>query len=238
MIKVGIVGGTGYTGVELLRLLVQHPQVEVAAITSRQEAGMAVDALFPCLRGRVDARVLDPAGAPTSRAATACSSPRRTAWRWAQARALLDAGVRIVDLSADFRLKDVADGRAGTSSSTPRRSSSRKRSTACREVNRDKIRGARLVANPGCYRHRGAARPAAAGRERRGRPRPSHRRREVGRERGRAQAEQNLMYSEASDNFTAYGVGGHRHRPEIRQGLAQARGTRGRPGCSSRTSRR
>ena len=80
MIKVGIVGGTGYTGVELLRLLAQHPQAELVAITSRTEAGMRVADMFPSLRGRVDLAFVEPAKA-TSSAATSCSSRRRTASR-------------------------------------------------------------------------------------------------------------------------------------------------------------
>src|SRR3990167_3896614 len=63
MVKVGIVGGTGYTGVELLRLLAQHPDVELVAITSRKEAGMAVSAIFPSLRGRVDMAFTEPGAA-------------------------------------------------------------------------------------------------------------------------------------------------------------------------------
>ena len=64
MVKVGIVGGTGYTGVELLRLLAQHPDVELVAITSRKEAGMAVSDMFPNLRGRVGLKFVDPVDAP------------------------------------------------------------------------------------------------------------------------------------------------------------------------------
>ena len=81
MIKVGIVGGTGYTGVELLRLLAAHPEVEVAAITSRGEAGTKVANMFPSLRGRVDLAFTDPGEGVAGGRATACSSPRPTAWR-------------------------------------------------------------------------------------------------------------------------------------------------------------
>src|SRR6185369_16808175 len=88
MVRAGIVGGTGYTGVELLRLLAQHPQVELRAITSRKEAGTAVSAMFPSLRGRID---------------LAFSEPTR------DARAMLDAGGRVIDLSADFRIQDLAE---------------------------------------------------------------------------------------------------------------------------------
>src|SRR6187401_1223608 len=108
MIKAGIVGGTGYTGVELLRLLAQHPQVEIAAITSRQEAGTAVSAMFPSLRGRVALAFTHPDQAPLAKCDVVFfAAPNGVAM--GEARALLDAGARVVDISADFRIKDVAE---------------------------------------------------------------------------------------------------------------------------------
>jgi len=108
MIKAGIVGGTGYTGVELLRLLSQHTDVELTAITSRQEAGTAVSALFPSLRGRVSLAFSHPDQAPLKKCDVVFfATPNGVAM--GEARALLDAGARIVDISADFRIKDVAE---------------------------------------------------------------------------------------------------------------------------------
>ena len=108
MIKAGIVGGTGYTGIELLRLLSQHPQVELAAITSRQEAGTQVSAMFPSLRGRVSLAFSHPDKAPLKNCDVVFfATPNGVAM--GEARALSDAGVRIVDISADFRIKDVAE---------------------------------------------------------------------------------------------------------------------------------
>src|SRR5258706_5137427 len=107
MIKVGVVGGTGYTGVELLRLLAAHPQVQVAAITSRAEAGVKVADHFPSLRGRYDLAFTDPASAPLKGCdCVFFATPNGVAM--SQARGLLEAGARIVDFSADFRLKDRA----------------------------------------------------------------------------------------------------------------------------------
>src|SRR3990170_4479576 len=107
MIKVGIVGGTGYTGVELLRLLAQHPQAQLSAITSRKEAGMPVAEMFPSLRGHVDLAFSDPASAALGDCdAVFFATPHGVAM--AQARELLAGGVRILDLAADFRLKDSA----------------------------------------------------------------------------------------------------------------------------------
>ena len=223
MIKAGIVGGTGYTGIELLRLLAQHPQVELAAITSRQEAGVAVSAMFPSLRGRVSLAFSHPDKAPLKKCDVVFfATPNGVAM--GEARALVDAGVRIVDISADFRLKDVAEWERWYKLKHAAPDLVAEAAYGLCEVNRDRIRGARLVANPGCYPtsiqlgflpliEAGAvdtdhliadAKSGVSG---------------AGRK-----TELNLMYGEASENFAAYGVGGHRHWPEIRQGLAQAAG--------------
>ena len=107
MIKVGIVGGTGYTGIELLRILAQHPQSELVAITSRKEAGSRVAELFPSLRGTVDLAFSDPIKTDLSKCDVVFfATPNGVAM--SEAKGLLAAGVRVVDLSADFRLKNVA----------------------------------------------------------------------------------------------------------------------------------
>ena len=114
MLRAGIVGGTGYTGVELLRMLSQHPEVSIEAITSRSEAGMAVAELFPSLRGRVSLRFLsDPSTAELRKCDIVFfATPNGIAMQ--QVRALVDAGVRVIDLAADFRIKDVAVWKNGT----------------------------------------------------------------------------------------------------------------------------
>lgn len=219
MIKVGIVGGTGYTGVELLRILSQHPEVQIQAITSRQEAGMSVADLFPSLRGRVALKFCD----PTETALEECAvvffaTPNGIAMQ--QARSLLDAGVRVIDLAADFRIKDVAvwEKWYGMPHACPELVA--EAVYGLPEIHRDKIKKARLVANPGCYPtavqlgflplieagivdvdHLVAdAKSGVSG---------------AGRK-----AEVHTLFAEASDNFKAYGVPGHRHLPEIRQGLS------------------
>src|SRR5215212_6458363 len=221
MIKVGIVGGTGYTGVELLRLLVQHPEVELRAITSRKEAGTPVSAMFPGLRGHVSLKFTEP-GAERLRGCDVVffATPNGVAMN--EARAVLDAGARIVDLSADFRIRDVAEWERWYKMKHGAPELVREAVYGLCEVNREQVRGARLVANPGCYptatqlgflplvesavvdvEHLIAdAKSGVSG---------------AGRK-----AELPLTFSEASDNFMAYSVAGHRHWPEIRQGLAQA----------------
>lgn len=223
MIKVGVVGGTGYTGVELLRLLAQHPMVELMAVTSRAEAGTAVADMFPSLRGRVALKFSDPASAKLETCDLVFfATPNGIAMK--QAPALLDAGVRVIDLAADFRIKDVAlwEKWYGLQHACPDLVA--EAVYGLPEVNRDKIRTARLIANPGCYptatqlgflplveagcvdsAHLIAdAKSGVSG---------------AGRK-----AEVQILFAEASDNFKAYGVPGHRHLPEIRQGLSIAAG--------------
>ncbi len=220
MIKVGIVGGTGYTGVELLRLLAQHPQVEIGTITSRSDAGVAVSDMFSNLRGRIGLKFEDPATADLE----ACdvvffATPNGVAMQ--QAPALLNGGVRVIDLAADFRIRDVAEWEKwyGMPHACPEWVA--QAVYGLPEANRAQIREARLIANPGCYPtavqlgfmplveaglvdldHLIAdAKSGVSG---------------AGRK-----AEVHALFSEASDNFKAYGVSGHRHLPEIKQGLSQ-----------------
>lgn len=219
MIKVGIVGGTGYTGVELLRILAQHPKVKLKVITSRQEAGMAVDELFPSLRKKITLKFSDPNKADLNKCDLVFfATPNGVAMQ--QARSLFDAGVKIIDLSADFRIKDVAEWEKwyGMSHACPELVA--EAIYGLPEVNRASIKNAKLIANPGCY-------PTAvqlgflplieakivdmnqliadtksgvsgAGRK----------------------AEVHTLFPEAADNFKSYAVPGHRHLPEIKQGLS------------------
>lgn len=223
MIKVGIVGGTGYTGVELLRLLAQHPHVELCSITSRGEAGKAVADMFASLRGRVTLCFVDPKAADLQ----ACdlvffATPNGIAME--QAGLLLEAGVRVIDLAADFRIQDPAEWEKwyGIKHVAPKLIA--EAVYGLPEANREKIRSARLVANPGCYPTAvqlgflplveagvidldcliADAKSGVSG---------------AGRK-----AEVHTLLAEASDNFKAYGVPGHRHLPEIRQGLSHAAG--------------
>jgi N-acetyl-gamma-glutamyl-phosphate reductase len=150
MIKAGVVGGTGYTGVELLRILASHPQVQVTAITSRAEAGVKVGDYFPSLRGRYDLAFTDPAKAPlTGLDCVFFATPNGVAM--SQAKALLDSGARIVDFSADFRLKDRATWEKWYKVTHASPELFSEAVYGLPEINRERIRKARLVANPGCY---------------------------------------------------------------------------------------
>ncbi|WP_323845621.1 N-acetyl-gamma-glutamyl-phosphate reductase [Microbulbifer magnicolonia] len=218
MIKVAIVGGTGYTGVELLRLLTAHPQVELVAITSRALAGTPVAELFPSLRGHCDLAFCE----PDLEQLVACdlvffATPHGVAQ--AQVPELIRRGVRVIDLSADFRLRDIANWEQwyGQKHAAPELAA--QAVYGLPEVNRAQIAGAQLVACPGCYPtaiqlgwipllEAGIVDPvqliasAASGASGAGR-----------------QGKTELLLAENSDNFRAYAAGGHRHLPEIEQGL-------------------
>jgi N-acetyl-gamma-glutamyl-phosphate reductase len=223
MIKVGIVGGTGYTGVELLRILALHPQVSLQVITSRKEAGTPVAEVFPSLRGRVDLRFSSAADAALKQCDVVFfATPHGVAME--QAPALVAAGVRVIDLAADFRLKDPAIFERWYKMKHTCPDLLAEAVYGLPEVNREAIRKARIVASPGCYPtsvqlgllpllEEGAvdadhliadAKSGVSG---------------AGRK-----AELDILFSEASDNFKAYGLTGHRHHPEIEQGLAQFAG--------------
>lgn len=221
MIKVGVVGGTGYTGVELLRLLSQHPQVELKAITSRGEAGLPVAELFPSLRGRVSLCFSDPLNSPLADCdAVFFATPNGIAMQ--QVASLLDAGVRVIDLAADFRIKDIAvwEKWYGMKHASPALVA--EAVYGLPEVNREQIRGARLVANPGCYPT--ATQLGFLPLVEAGCIDLAHLVADVksGVSGAGRKAETHTLFSEAGDNFKAYGVAGHRHLPEIRQGLARA----------------
>ena len=219
MIKVGIVGGTGYTGVELLRLLALHPQVELRAITSRADAGTPVNQMFPSLRGFLDISFTHPDTAHLEQCDVVFfATPNGIAMQ--QVRALLDAGVRVIDLAADFRIKDVKVWEKWYGMSHACSDLIAQAVYGLPEVNRDKIRQAQLVANPGCYPtavqlgffpllEAGLVDAGSLIADAKSGVSGAGRKAEVG-----------SLFSEASDNFKAYGVSGHRHLPEIRQGLA------------------
>ena len=221
MIRVGIVGGTGYTGVELLRLLAVHPQAEVRVITSRKEAGMRVAEMFPSLRGLpqfTSLRYSDAAQADL----TGCevvffATPHGVAM--AQARELTEGGAKIVDLAADFRLKDPAEFEQWYKMPHACPDLLAESIYGLPEMHRDAIRRARIVGNPGCYPtaiqlgflplvETGIVDPAHLIADAKSGVSGAGRKAELG-----------LMFSEAADNFKAYNVGGHRHHSEIVQGL-------------------
>lgn len=219
MIKVGIVGGTGYTGVELIRLLVAHPDVELSVITSRAEAGNLVADMFPNLRGHVDLNFQIPALEVLRECDVVFfATPNGTAM--GMVTELLEAGVKVIDLAADFRLKDPEEWKQwyGIEHNCPEILA--EAVYGLPELNREAIKSARIVANPGCY-------PTAvilglAPLLEQGLVDDQHLIADAksgvsGAGRGASIA---TLLAEASENFKPYGVDGHRHLPEIKQSLS------------------
>lgn len=222
-IKVGVVGGTGYTGVELLRLLVMHPMVELHLVTSRSEAGLPVADMFPNLRGHTDIAF----SVPDSTALAECdlvffATPNGTAMTMVPE--LVAAGCRVIDLAADFRLKDPALWQQWYGMAHGCTDILAEAVYGMPEINRAAIAGARVVANPGCYptavtlgflplienalvddQHLIADAKSGVSGAGRGANVPT-------------------LFAEAAENFKPYGVNGHRHLPEIRQTLALSAG--------------
>ncbi|MBC3876321.1 N-acetyl-gamma-glutamyl-phosphate reductase [Undibacterium sp. FT79W] len=213
MIKVGIVGGTGYTGVELLRLLTMHPAVELTAITSRKEDGLPVADMYPSLRGRVNLTFSSPDKAKLTECDVVFfATPHGVAM--AQAQELLMAGVKVIDLAADFRMQDVAQFEKwyGIPHTCPDVLS--EAVYGLPELNRDAIKTARVIGNPGCYPttmqlgfypllKTGIVDATDLIADCKSGVSGAGRKAEIG-----------ILFSEASDTFKAYGVSGHRHTPE------------------------
>jgi N-acetyl-gamma-glutamyl-phosphate reductase len=223
MVRVGIVGGTGYTGAELLRILALHPAAAVAVITSRTEAGTPVAEMFPHLRARLDLAFT----APDEGALAECdlvffATPNGTAMQ--AVPELLERGVRVIDLAADFRLKDPAlwETWYGVPHTCPEVLS--EAVYGLPELNREAVRGARLVANPGCYPTAvtlGFVPLLAAGVIDTGWLIADAKSGVSGAGR---KASTGLLMAEVGESFKAYSVAGHRHAPEILQNLERVSG--------------
>jgi len=224
MVKVGIVGGTGYTGVELLRLLAQHPEAEVAIITSRSEAGVSVADMYPNLRGHYDNLTFSVPDVATLGACDVVFFATPHGVAHSLVGELLAAGTRVIDLSADFRLEDADEWARwyGQPHGAPELLS--EAVYGLPEVNRERIRSARLIAVPGCYptaAQLGLLPLLEAGLADTSRLIADCKSGVSGAGRG---ASVGSLFCEAGESMKAYGVKGHRHLPEISQGLRKASG--------------
>ncbi|MCE6005043.1 N-acetyl-gamma-glutamyl-phosphate reductase [Acinetobacter junii] len=228
VISVGIVGGTGYTGVELLRLLLRHPQARVDVLTSRTEAGKRVADMFPSLRGHTELEFSDLDLDRLKQCDVVFfATPHGVAMQHAQE--LIDADTKVIDLAADFRLQNLAEFEKwyGMQHSCP--TVLTESVYGLTELNREKIKNARVIGNPGCYpttvqlglapllkndttliNTQNIIIDAKSGVSGAGR-----------------KASLGMIYSENADNFKAYGVAGHRHHPEIVEALEDISGQKG-----------
>lgn len=227
MISVGIVGGTGYTGVELLRLLLRHPQVRVDVLTSRSEAGKRIDTMFPSLRGHCDLVFSDLDVELLKKCDVVFfATPHGVAMNFAEQ--LLAANTKIIDLAADFRLQNLAQFEHWYKMPHACPEILQQAVYGLSELNREQIKQAQVIGNPGCYpttvqlglapllKQQGLidthniiidAKSGVSG---------------AGRK-----AELGMIFSEVADSFKAYGVAGHRHHPEIVEALENITGQEG-----------
>lgn len=210
--KVGIINVTGYTGVELARLLIHHPQVELTSVTGRSAAGKRLAEVFPHLAGTdlvIKAELSDVELAFSA-------MPHKESAR--EILPLLKKGIKVVDLSADFRLKDAGEYPAWYGFTHPAPELLEQAVYGLTELYRSQIAPAQLVANPGCY-PTGAILALA----------PAVKQGLVGAHAiidsksgisgaGRT-ASLKAHYAEASEDVSAYAIEGHRHLPEIAQEL-------------------
>jgi len=224
--KIAIVGASGYSGEELIRLLLRHPHVVIACFTSRQYAGKAVTDVFPKFRGLIDAKFVEPSVETvlqSGASAAFLALPHGVAAEYAPA--LLAKGVKVFDLSADFRLKSAAVYKEYYERDHPAPELLKRAVYALPEIRREAIRKADLLACPGCYPtsvilgcapalKRGLAKPndivvtslsgvSGAGRK--------------------VSAE--YIFPECNESARAYGIPKHRHLSEIEQELSLLAGT-------------
>jgi len=224
VIKAGIIGATGYTGIELLRLLLPHPDVELEAVTSRELAGKSVASHFPSLRGQIDLEFV----APDKAALSACdvvffATPHGVAMD--SVPEILATGAKVIDLSADFRIKDIAlwEQWYKTSHACPDLVASAVYGLP--ETNREAIAKAQLVAAPGCYPtaiQLGLLPLLEANLVQTGRLIADAKSGVSGAGR---KAVEDFLLCEATESIKAYAVTGHRHHPEITQQLSLASST-------------
>lgn len=226
-IKAGIVGGTGYTGVELVRILSAHPQVELQWLTSRSEAGTPVADIFPSLRG-VTNLVYQDFGDDNLKMMSACdvvffATPHGVAMK--QAEDLVKAGVKVIDLAADFRLQSLQEFETWYNHTHACPDLLKLAVYGLPEVNRKQIANAQVIGNPGCYPTTAilGMKPIIDNQNQAGTALIDKRiiiDAKSGVSGAGRQASLALNYAETTDNFKAYGLAGHRHLPEIEQGLS------------------
>lgn len=213
-VKIGIVGANGYAGAEILRLISAHPNAELVAVTSRAHYGKRVCDVFPALPCELSFTDMNDAILKTCDAVFVALPQTAGA---ALVGELIDAGVRVIDLSADYRFDDVALYERVYKVVHPRPDLNEKAVYGLCEVNRDKIRSARLIANPGCYVTSvllpmlplckaglvsdiiadSKSGVSGAGRK----------------------SDEAYSFCSLDENFKAYGIFGHRHAPEIAEKL-------------------
>lgn len=227
-IKVAVVGASGYTGQELLRFLLTHPRAELAAVTSRREAGRPLGEVFPRYAGAPGLAGLafsepDPDAVADSGAVCAfLALPHGVASEYAGA--LLERGLRVIDLSADFRLRDPVVYEEFYGQPHPAPGLLGEAVYGLPEIHRDKILGARLVASPGCYPTSAILPLVPLLREKLVSPAGLAVSSVSGASGAGKKADLSLLFPEVNESVRAYGAPKHRHLSEIEQELGAAAG--------------
>ena len=218
--KVSIVGGSGYTGIEVLRLISLHPNVDIHHITSRNDAGRFVCDIYPSLRGILSHKFVHPDEIDLAESNIVFfATPNGIAMKYA--KDLLAKGVKVIDLAADFRIKDINEWEKWYEMSHECPDILEKAVYGLPEVNRDQIKNAQLIANPGCYPtaiqlalmpllKEGLIDPLSIIADAKSGISGAGKKNQV-----------DLLMSEASENFKAYSLTGHRHQPEIEENLSK-----------------
>lgn len=225
MVRVAIQGGTGYTALELIRILLRHPQVEITAVTSRSEAG-PVSRVHPSLSGRLDLAFSNPAPEQLAEQADVCFCCLPHVASMEAIPALLSAGLKVIDLSADYRLNDPAvyEEWYGHVHTDPTRLGATVYGLP--ELYRDRIRRETLIANPGCYTSTSILALAPLLQAKVIEPAGIIIDAKSGVSGAGRTAKIEMLYSECNESLSAYGVGTHRHMPEIEQVLSDVCGAR------------
>lgn len=224
MIRVAVLGATGYTALELIKLLLRHPAVEIAAVTSRQEGRTPIARIHPSLSGRIELAVEDAAADDIAARADCVFSCLPHAASAEIAMKLLAAGTRVVDFSADYRLDDPATYQKWYEHEHPDPSRLGKTVYGLPELFREEIPAAKLVANPGCYPTSAILPLAPLLKAGLVEPTDIIIDSKSGVSGAGRTPKLNTLYPECNESISAYGVGKHRHMPEIEQILGRATG--------------
>jgi N-acetyl-gamma-glutamyl-phosphate reductase len=224
MVRVGILGATGYTALELIKLLLRHPQAKIEVLTSRQEGRPHISSIHPALTGRLDLNLEDLAPAAVAdrcECAFLCLPHAASA---EAAKELLARGVRVIDFSADYRLNDAATYRQWYEHDHPDAERLGKTPYGLPELFRREIPQAQLIANPGCYPTSAILPLAPLLKEGWIEPDDIIVDSKSGVSGAGRTPKLNTHFPECNESISAYGVGKHRHQPEIEQILGRATG--------------
>ncbi len=225
MLRISLAGATGYAGSELLRILANHPEVEIVHLTSETFSGQSLSEVLPAFKKVIDADLepLDPSNIGKSTDLVFTALPHRTAMQ--SVPQILDAGARVIDFSADYRLQDPSVYTAWYGVEHTDSERLQKSVYGLPELYRDRIKNAQLVANPGCYPTGAILALAPLLRDRLVDPGTIVVDSKSGVSGAGRQNKAEYSYCELNENVKAYSIAVHRHTPEIEQELSASAGT-------------